>query len=595
MGGGSTSQSAVLSNRTDERSNAFDLQSWQGLTEVLRVGKDCLRKPGSYAEFRNLVLGYAHSGGDQAMRKQIDAIVATFSNCTPRETTETSADAQEEKEAVAHAYALGGRRMQPRFIANARFERKVEQGTPAKAPSVEPKKSTESSEKKAVPEPAVSQDTKVEKAEPVARDQSNIPPPPPASPKSLDEHKARISEIKRTVHERIGNPAALVGAHSTTGKAYMMSLLSALKATSAGSAEGVESAMRALETEFNKLINGISDTEKTPEKEKPNEPEKVVPPPVKNDVVVTPEPPRAEETKETVEPIVPADEPEALKDLPPIEHTPKESFHTKKEKREAEQAPVVHDEKSLPVKTDEKEASRDPVRQFKDSDKAIVGVLKKQVEDEKKPGMFATFQKTFLKKKEDTDAEVPKKEKPVFEKSNFIKEDFSAGYAAVKDTDEESQKADDTDDSVEHDPSLTKHAFKQLGAQPLETVHEEIGVHPKEVAIRQTELFTPEITEALDTLLHEWSIFSSSGLFGTGPGGPEHPVYQRLAPLSMGEVIAGRWEGTNSKTQKAIKEYVDAWRHEQGIAYTINETFEHYLRRVVQKILKRQKQGLGAY
>ena len=129
----------------------------------------------------------------------------------------------------------------------------------------------------------------------------------------------------------------------------------------------------------------------------------------------------------------------------------------------------------------------------------------------------------------------------------------------------------------------------------MESVEDEIGVHPTEVAVRQTELFTPEITEALDTLLHEWSIFSSSGIFGTGPGGPEHPLYQKISPLSMGEVIAGRWEGSTPKIQKIIKEYIDAWRHEQGIAYTINETFEHYLRRVVQKILKRQNKSLGAY
>jgi hypothetical protein len=57
----------------------------------------------------------------------------------------------------------------------------------------------------------------------------------------------------------------------------------------------------------------------------------------------------------------------------------------------------------------------------------------------------------------------------------------------------------------------------------------------------------------------------------------------------MGEVLSGRYDGADMKIVHAIKDYVDAWRHEQGIAYNPKETFEHYLRRVSLRIMKRQK------
>lgn len=105
----------------------------------------------------------------------------------------------------------------------------------------------------------------------------------------------------------------------------------------------------------------------------------------------------------------------------------------------------------------------------------------------------------------------------------------------------------------------------------------------------QAELMSPDVTMALTELLHEWNIFASSGIFGFGPGGIEHPLYVKLSGLPVGEVLAGRFEGVDMKIVRTIKDYVNAWRHEQGIAYNPSETFEHYLRRVAQRILKRQQ------
>ncbi len=108
----------------------------------------------------------------------------------------------------------------------------------------------------------------------------------------------------------------------------------------------------------------------------------------------------------------------------------------------------------------------------------------------------------------------------------------------------------------------------------------------------QAELVSPEVTMALTELLHEWKIFASSGIFGMGPGGIEHPLYIQISKLPMGEVLAGRFENADMKIAHSIKDYVDAWRHEQAVAYLPTETFEHYLRRVAQRIMKRQKGDL---
>ena len=102
----------------------------------------------------------------------------------------------------------------------------------------------------------------------------------------------------------------------------------------------------------------------------------------------------------------------------------------------------------------------------------------------------------------------------------------------------------------------------------------------------------PLVTQGLYQLLEEWKLFSNSGFFGTGPSGIEHPLYATLAPLTMGVIMAGRFDGSTPEILDSIKDYAAAWQHEQAILYTRIETFDHYLRRVVQKILKR-RQGIA--
>ena len=101
-------------------------------------------------------------------------------------------------------------------------------------------------------------------------------------------------------------------------------------------------------------------------------------------------------------------------------------------------------------------------------------------------------------------------------------------------------------------------------------------------------LMTPEVTSGLQQLLSEWSLFKSSGIFGTGPSGMEHQLYKKLATLTMTAVVAGRFEGATPEIKRSITDYMNGWRYEEGILQVQGEQFEHYLRRVIKHILDKR-------
>jgi hypothetical protein len=103
-------------------------------------------------------------------------------------------------------------------------------------------------------------------------------------------------------------------------------------------------------------------------------------------------------------------------------------------------------------------------------------------------------------------------------------------------------------------------------------------------------LATPEVNAGLAQLLSEWSLFKSSGIFGTGPNGSDHPLYKKISGLTMAAVIAGRFEGATPGIKQSITDYMNGWRYEESIVHEHTETFEHYLRRVVRQILSHKGQ-----
>ena len=107
-------------------------------------------------------------------------------------------------------------------------------------------------------------------------------------------------------------------------------------------------------------------------------------------------------------------------------------------------------------------------------------------------------------------------------------------------------------------------------------------------------LFTNEVDSGLQQLLSEWALFKKSGLFGTGPSGREHPLFLKIAPLQLPLLLAGRFEGSTQEIKQSVTDYMNGWRYEQGIVYEKDETFEHYLRRVIRHIIDLQNKKRGA-
>ncbi|MFT5849907.1 MAG: hypothetical protein ACI9H6_000733 [Patiriisocius sp.] len=101
-------------------------------------------------------------------------------------------------------------------------------------------------------------------------------------------------------------------------------------------------------------------------------------------------------------------------------------------------------------------------------------------------------------------------------------------------------------------------------------------------------LMTPDVTNGLHQLVSEWELFKSSGLFGTGPSGAEHPLYKKLSVLTMSAIVAGRFDEATPQIKRSITDYMNGWRYEEGILHEHGETFENYLRRVIKHILEKR-------
>ena len=98
-------------------------------------------------------------------------------------------------------------------------------------------------------------------------------------------------------------------------------------------------------------------------------------------------------------------------------------------------------------------------------------------------------------------------------------------------------------------------------------------------------LMREDVTDGLRQLLSTWDIFAKSGILGFGPGGMEHPTYQKIAALPTSAVLAGQWDGADKKVATEIGEYVAGWEKEREITPEEDESFELYLRRVIASYL----------
>ncbi len=604
MSGNSTLSDSVSPNVGTQVT--YDLKSWQGLTEVLKDGKNALR-PDVYAEFRNLILQYAQHGGDVEYKKRVDGIIATFASgiteteSSPKNDTISPLTDTLSEQSVKAETAVTSRRIQPRFdtpvITRAKQESehrheasRIQENTQIQVTS-EPIsiEQTESESEVIAQDSTEDEEYGNDLSEPSSRDISFLPKEifepeivviPSVAPviSSPEEYKKRIAEIKRTVNAHYENPVALMAAPGGLGKTYMNALLVALKAVGPGVTGDPAPALNQLEKAFDALLH-IQTPKTTPESIAHVEEKSLVPEFSPKEIF-----------------------PEPQKDLTPVvEDIPQKSSESLDETIAVNpDTEVIVPEVTAPaiphVATTEEMREEDIPDTFSDTVSAEE-VVEPFVDTAPKP---VTRTEQILHAFEKTDSlissVVSSVHKSLEDNLSIHEDDADGGDSGYTQSDKHvEQKSSsiqsETNQHVGTETKVFPHnkwTKKEIGKTTSVEKIKEKGFDTSKNEVKQAELYAPKTTAMLNNLLHEWSIFSASGFLGTGPSGAEHPLFVTLAPLSMGEVIAGRWEGVDPKQLKIIKQYVDAWRHEQGLTYTLSETFEHYLRRVVDRIAKRQ-------
>ena len=318
---------------------------------------------------------------------------------------------------------------------------------------------------------------------------------------SLDDYRNRISEIKRTINARVGNPVNLVDIDNNLGRDYMTTLLEAMKAVSGGGGD-VVGVMKRLETTVASVMQMLdAQGASAGPVAAPAETARVAP----IAPVVTPSAPA---------PVVPV-----LTKAPAI--TPV--------------APMLPEEPISPIAPVSEGAN--PVLP---------------------PSVLAT-----------TPAE-------------------SVSIPVV------------SEEKIEIDPmTIASSRFKNVApvsvAEPLKTPADLPTPADLKARMGITDpLEDPDVDSGLDQLLGEWSLFKKSGMFGTGPRGRQHPLYLKLASLPVPLILSGRFEGATPEIRQSITDYMNGWRYEQGVIHAAEETFEHYLRRVIRHIMDSQTRRRSA-
>lgn len=588
---------AVLSGEKKNTAASPDLRSWQGLTDVLKRARAAGLSDTAYGEFRDLVLSYAQGGGDAELRKKIDAIVATFgtekatpAQAAPKPAVSVKPEAQPVKQPNANPAPQAARVPVPPPTAStpSTSVRQEVKEIPSEevatvkppafrrpAPSFMPKHVGDetvpqtqkaASTPAAAPAPTPTPSPVAAAPQPVRETPRVVPPVPTPAPVSAPAltpvpAPAVVAEIVETTSvppapapaptaEAKTEPAASEKDDFKTLDEYKERIASIKREVNglvgnpimlidAGNPIGREY-MTALLTAMKATGNGGQGIEEAMEKleAKYKAIHAVVKKQREHPVIESaPEPKQEVAPAPQAEPVpVPEPTPSPVEAAPqPVRETPRVV------------PPVPAPVPKAPVAT--------PTPVVVPAPAAVPPVEAAREEVEVPEPVVVEVSQAPIERPASVMSRIVADEQPVA-------------------------------------PSAAPEAPKQPFIDP--TLVTSVDVDPDEHVVRQSDLVTPEINSSLNQLLGEWSIFASSGLFGIGPGGAEHPLYKKLAKLSMGEVLAGRWEDATAELRHTIKDYVDAWRHEQGIAYNPTETFEHYLRRVVQRILRRQNGGTAA-
>lgn len=402
--------------------------------------------------------------------------------------------------------------------------------SPAPAPQPVPSESTVS------PAPTISSAPAVAPEAAPAAASSSLPP------------ADRIAAIKREVNGLVGNPVNLIDVNNEVGREYMNALLDAMKKTlGATPQQEIDRAMSRLERAFVSVKEALSQqggTESAPLEAEPTVAATVTPP------------------APVADPVAPVSTPLPVVELEPVKVSEPEMPAV------VEEAPVARRILSVSSLDDAASETARPLAPAPVASEASEAAL---------PSRFNLANVLDEAHSEPAASPVPE---PAPAPAAFSPVVPALEPVVVADTPAQSEVIT----SVAKEKQL-KELMEARQAAEAASQAERVA------AAANNPLMADDVESGLVQLLSEWKLFKSSGIFGTGPSGLEHPLYKKISQLTMAAVLAGRFEGATAEIKRSIADYMNGWRYEEGIIHEQGETFEHYLRRVIRHILDNQGAG----
>lgn len=549
-------QSDTGSSRTGDAAALFPREMLLDLLVAIRGSK---LDPEDKTTVRDLVLEYAklddeahqrelHTQILDILEKHPEDFSAVLGTGTTKVTPPTAAPASSVKPADPAAKApLKRARRTPVFRAT----RQNQTSSPAPTPAPE-----------SVPTPPA--DTQPVTAEVQETPEQPVPHTPPPAPESApvvaptpsysgvhtDTHSdpmVRIKEIKHHINEQVGNPVNLVDVDNEVGREYMSALLDAMKKASGG-VGGIDTAMERLEKAYAKAVDVLAAHESQPATPSSG----------------TPKP--SEAVSHTTEQSVASTETAVPQPAPTPEPQPEPVVTTEAAKEEVRKVPIRAEHHTAPTP---EPAPQKPAPE-------------PQPQPKPAPQVPRTDAHSLRALAEEVKLSREKTEKGRSREN----------MAAAADTSPVNRTEPSPQPTPEPAPQKPTPEPQQAPQEQEQSVQPAASTATTANTARSTvrSLDAEEVTAGLEQLLSEWSLFRKSGFLGSGPSGSAHPLYQKLAGLPMASVVSGRFEGATAEVKQNISDYMNGWRYEQNIVPDMQETFEHYLRRVIQHILNESKQ-----
>lgn len=426
---------------------------------------------------------------------------------------------------------------------------------------------------------------------------------PISTPASLspDTYSARVVEIKHAVNELVGNPITLLEVDNTVGKEYLNALLDAMKKQNGGRLDEMTTALTRLETAFEAVkvaVNNKPPSNPVDNIQADNTYQEAEQNRIEEHQTFTP----SSATEENSEPQSNIQQSDNY-NVPPYKETPDQVMKPINNPPEFEQMASANTYNPTQTRqTSEETKNTDAFNETEthfSSDKQTLPPPP-SFSNTPTPTGYGNHSGTPKQKINDSfDNLPPQPHSPTqntFDPVKPVSEEIDVAPKAHTETtpippqvppqENNKQIPVSNDDPLDVPEPLSSPAV--LPVVRDKRVHESRQsefIRQSQENISQEPLLSPDVNAGLSQLLSEWKLFKSSGIFGTGPNGYDHPLFKKLADLPMHSVVAGRFEGVTPEIRRSLSDYMNGWRYEIGIMYEPGENFERYLRRVVHRIL----------